>query len=56
MLSRLSISLAQLKARNNSDKLNLKDPNKTMALIQLLITHGKIFSLHITTINLKSWL
>ena len=33
MLSRLSISLAQLKARNNSDKLNLKDPNKTMALI-----------------------
>ena len=34
------------------DKLNLKDPNKYMALANLHITHEKI-NLHITTINLK---
>ena len=35
-----------------ADKLNLKDPNKYMALANLHITHEKI-NLHITTINLK---
>ena len=54
-----------------ADKLNLKDPNKNMALANLsirytwknvksaykvFITHGKSLSLHITTINLKSLL
>ena len=36
-----------------ADKLNLKDPNKYMALANLhIITHEKI-NLHRTTINLK---
>ena len=36
-----------------ADKLNLKDPNKNMALF---MTYGKKLSLYITTINLKSLL
>ena len=37
-----------------SDKLNLKDPNKNMALANLSIYYtGKTLNLHIATINLK---
>ena len=37
-----------------TDKLNLKNPNKNIALANLtFITHGKTLNLHITTINLK---
>ena len=37
-----------------ADKLNLKDSNKIMTIANLsIITHGKILSLYIRTINLK---
>ena len=41
----------------SADKLNLKDPNKNVALANLSINqHGEILSLHFTTINLNSLL
>ena len=37
-----------------TDKLNLKNPNKNMALANLsIIIHGKTLNLNTTTINLK---
>ena len=40
-----------------ADKLNLKNPNKNMALANLSIYYTlKTLSLHITTINLKKYL
>ena len=38
---------------NFTDKLNLKNPNKNIALANLSITHGKKLNQIITTINLK---
>ena len=36
-----------------TDKLNLKNPNKNMALDNLSITHGKTLNLNTATLNLK---
>ena len=47
MLSILLITLAQLKAGNNSEKLIWQ------WIIQLFITHGETLNQHTTTINLK---
>ena len=47
MLSILLITLAQLKAGNNSEKLIWH------WIIQLFITHGETLNQHTTTINLK---
>ena len=39
-----------------TDKLNLKNPNKNIALANMTITHGKMLTLNTTTTNLKDLL